>query len=94
MIIEFPDCKFRISGESVDWQIQYPRKRKDSETWEGRYFFPNLENAIAKAYELSLRESGNTVDVRALPGECRKVKESLLRAVRRALADREGRGAA
>lgn len=87
MIIEIPDCKFRISGESADWQIQYPRKRKDGEIWEGKYFFPNLDTTIAKAYELALRESPAKVDLKAAADECRKVKESLVRAVRKAVAD-------
>ena len=89
MVIEIPGCKFRIKGTGTDWQIQYPTKeRKDGkgEPWVGKYFFGSLAYAVDKAYELALRESDCEIDISGLPDECRKVKDSLLRAVRKALS--------
>ena len=89
MIIEIPDCRFRIKGEECDWQVQYPKKRNGEQTFEGKYFYPTLDEAIAKAYELALRESGSTadltVDLKAALAECRRVKSGLEGAVRKAM---------
>lgn len=87
MIIEIPGCSFRIKGEKLDWQIQYERNRKTREnTWEGKYFFPSLDFAINKAYELALIENAQTVDIADVSGECRKVKDELIAAVRKAVS--------
>ena len=87
MIIEIPGCDFRIKGDRLEWQIQYEVKRSRSEnTWEGRYFFPALEHAVSKAYELALASSPDVVDISTAVRECRRVKDELLRAVKRANA--------
>ena len=84
MIIEIPGCSFRVSGEGIDWQIQYEKKRKTREnTWEGRYFFPSLEFAIGKAYELALMENTQTVDISQICDECTRIKKQLIAAVRK-----------
>ena len=86
MIIEIPGCSFRIKGEKLDWQIQYEVNRKTREnTWEGKYFFPSLDFAISKAYELALIENAQTVDNADVSSECRKVKDELIAAVRKAV---------
>lgn len=96
MIIEIPGCKWRIRGGEGQWSLESPyTDNKTGETaWRGRYFYASLPYAVDKAHELMLQESADAVRFADAPGECRKAKESLLRAVRRALADREGRGAA
>lgn len=87
MVIEIPGCKFRIKGEALDWQIQYPQARKDGGTsWNGKYFFPSLSFAIGKAYEMALRESDVTVDISEVRAECERVKDMLVQAVREAVA--------
>ena len=85
MVIEIPGCNFRIKGEDCDWQIQYRQKRgEDGESWNGKYFFPSLDFAIGKAYELILRNSAAKVDVKKAADECRRVKDELIAAVRKA----------
>ena len=87
MVIEIEGCDFRISGSDTDWQVQYPWTDKKGEVqWKGRYFFPSLDFAIAKAYELALRESPAKVDIKQASAECAKVKDALIRAVRKAVA--------
>lgn len=87
MIIEIPGCDFRISGESFDWQIQYEHVRKNGEnTWDGKYFFPSLEFAIGKAYELALIENATTVDISQICNECTSIKKQLIAAVRKAVS--------
>ena len=88
MVIEIPGCKFRISGESCDWQVQYPGKSKGEGVWRGVYFYPTLEGAVSKAYELALRDSEAKVDLKAALAECRRVKTSLEKAVKAAVACR------
>lgn len=60
MIIQVPDSKWRIYGESKQWQVQRPNKGKKGKDggWEGVYFYSLLEHAVEKAYELALREAG------------------------------------
>lgn len=84
MIVTFEDCNFRINGVGTDWQIQYRQKRNGEEFWNGRYFFPSLDFAISKAYELMLIKSSATVDVQGAVEECKRVKDALVKAVRRA----------
>lgn len=86
MIVEIPGCKFRIKGEDTDWSIQYPQKRGDGVSWNGRYFFSAIEHAVLKAYDLALRELDATVGLADVPAECRKVAEKLERAVKAAMA--------
>lgn len=84
MVIEIPGCKFRIKGGGLDWQVQYPQERKDGkgDGYAGRYFFPSLDFAVAKAYELALMESAETVGIAEVPAECRRVKDELVAAVK------------
>jgi len=84
MIIKLPGCDWRIAGSGTDWQIQYPKHRKDREdTWEGKYFHRSLAHSIEKAYEIALRESPETAtDLKSMLAECRRVKTELLNAVR------------
>lgn len=86
MVIEVPGCKFRIGGSGIDWQVQYPWNGKDGGTqWKGKYFFPSLEFAVAKAYELALMDKADTVDMAEVPAECRRVKDELVAEVRKAV---------
>ncbi len=87
MIVEIPGCKFRVSGEDCDWQVQYPQKRGDGTSWNGRYFYSHLEHAMAKAYELMLRESDAAVGFADVPTECRKAKDALVRAVKKVVGE-------
>lgn len=86
MIINIPGCNFRINGSGLDWQIQYRQARGDNgESWNGKYFFPSLDFAIAKAYELLLKESDSEVGIGSVVNECRRVKDELVAAVREAV---------
>ena len=77
----------RISGEGIDWQVQTTHKKgKSAGEWYGRYFFPSLEHAVGKAYELALMADEKNVGLADVPAECARVKESLLKAVRKAVA--------
>ena len=88
MIIEIPGCGFRIKGEDTDWAIQYRQKRgEDGESWNGKYFYGSLEYAVAKAYELALRESDSHVDMDGAVAEVRKTSDKLIKAVRKALKE-------
>ena len=86
MIIEIPGHKFRVKGCEADWQVQYPNgtAKDGSQAWAGRYFFPSLEHAMGKAYELVLLESPEAAGFADVPAECRRVKDELIAAVRRA----------
>lgn len=89
MVVEIPGCSFRISGEACDWQIQYEHERKNAtNTWEGKYFYPHLDLAVAKAYELALRESKVVATTfKEMQDECKRVKDSLLKAVKKAVSE-------
>lgn len=89
MVIEIPGCNFRIKGADCDWQVQCKGRKKDGGEgdWASKYFFPSLDYAVGKAYELMLMGKGKSIDIRELPDECRKTKESLLRAVRKAVKE-------
>lgn len=92
MIIQLPEWKdWRISGESLDWQIQELAKDKTKEggtRWKATNFFPTLEAAIGHAYERTLRESPKTaVDIREVAAECERVKARLIKAVRKAVGE-------
>lgn len=57
MIVQLPEWDgWRVSGESLDWQIQTRKKRKTGETWEMTNSFQTLEHAIGFAYERTLKE--------------------------------------
>ena len=85
MVIEIEGCGFRIKGTGVDWAIEYPNKGQKS-GWKGRYFYPSLEHAIGKAYELAIMESPKeAVDIREAAAECERVKTRLLKAVKKAV---------
>lgn len=86
MVIEIEGCGFRIKGTGVDWAIEYPNKGQKS-GWKGRYFYPSLEHAIGKAYELAMMELSETVDIREVAAECERVKVRLLKAVRKAVGE-------
>lgn len=88
MIIEFEGCSFRIKGERNEWQVQYPRERKDGrgDGWEGKHFFPSLRWALDKAYELALQEDADTVDVKAAIGKFERAKDAMIKACERAVA--------
>lgn len=87
MIIEIPGCKFRIKGAGAEWQVQFPQSRKDGsgDGYAGKYFFPSLDFAIAKAYELALCDSTENVELKDAAEKCRKVKDELVKAVRKAV---------
>lgn len=92
MIVQLPEWDgWRVSGEGMDWQIQVQiRKGKKAGQWEATNSFPTLDSAIGFAYERTLRKNGLvTDDLREAEGECRKLKDSLLKAVRKAVADSE-----
>lgn len=86
MVIEIEGCGFRIKGTGVDWAIEYPNKGQKS-GWKGRYFYPSLEHAIGKAYELAMMEPSETVDIREVAAECERVKARLVKAVRKAVGE-------
>jgi len=85
-VIQLPEWGgWRVAGSDTDWQVQTLKRRKDGDSWEGTNFFPSLEFAIAKAYERALRESGADIESgEQLVAECRRVKDELAKAVRRA----------
>lgn len=88
MIVEIPECNFRIFGNDPDWQIQFRQKRgENGESWNGKYFYPHLEYAVMKAYELMLMKSDAVVQFADVPAECEKVKKQLVTAVKRALKE-------
>lgn len=90
MIIQLEEWKnWRISGESLDWQIQeYVKDAKEPSgyRWKGTNFFPSLDAAMSHAYERTLRESKATaVEIREVLAECEKVKARLLKAAKKAV---------
>ena len=89
MVIQLPEWDgWRISGESLAWEIQVQKKNgKKAGEWNAVKWFPSLDSAVACAYEKALKENGLvTDDLREAEKECRKVKDSLLKAVRKAVA--------
>lgn len=86
IVIQLPDWDgWRIAGSDNEWQMQRIVKGKHGETWKGTNFWPSIEFAVGAAYERTLRERGVTVDLRDVPDECRKAKEELVKAVRKAV---------
>ena len=86
MVIQLPEWDgWLIEGSGLDWQVRKRKKRKGGGyKWEATNFFPTLDSAVAFAYERTLKESGLvTDDLREAEKECRKVKDSLLKAVRK-----------
>ena len=90
MVIQLPDWDgWRIYGESLAWEIQVQQKKgKKAGEWNAVRWFPSLDSAVACAYEKALKENGLvTGDLREAEKECRKVKDSLLKAVRKAVVE-------
>ena len=90
MIIQLPEWeKWRISGESLDWQVQELTKDKskpNGEYWRGVNFFSTLDAALGYAYERSLREGNTRIElIREVHIACEKTKSGLLREARKAL---------
>ena len=87
MIIEIPECKYRIRGEGRQWTVEAPYENsKTGETgWNGQYFYGQLEFAVMKLYELALRESDEIAEFADVPEKCRDVSNKLLKAVRKAV---------
>ena len=83
MVIEIPGCEFRINGGGTEWAVEYPAKDRGAATWRGRYFFPSLEFAIGKAYELALIAKESTVDISQACEECTRIKKQLIASVRK-----------
>jgi len=86
MVIQIDGCSFRINGTATDWAIEYPNKGQKS-GWKGQYFYSSLEYAVAKAYELALRESDSHVDMDGAVEEVRATSGKLVKAVRKALKE-------
>ena len=91
MIIKLPEWDgWRVAGSDTDWQIQeYVKDAKadGGHRWKGVNFFGSLEHAIGFAYERTLRERGEKVgEENAWLDECRRVKKSLLAAVKKVVA--------
>lgn len=84
MIVDIPNCRWRIRGESTQWTVECENEKRAG-GYREMYYFPSLEHAIGKAYELMLRESDATVDISDVPAECRKAKDALVKAVRKAV---------
>lgn len=86
-VIELPEWggRWRIEGEELDWQIQEyePHGGRDGgERWRGVNFFPHLSDALAKAYERTLRETGKRfTDINDVARECERVKRELVSAL-------------
>lgn len=90
MVIQLPEWRsWRVSGSGREWEVQrlVLNKKTNAGEWRATNFFPQLEFAIAFAYERALRESGvEALTAADAVGECRRVKDELLRAVKRANA--------
>lgn len=86
MVVKIPGRDdLRIVGEDLDWQVQKKHlKGKQAGEWYTTNYFTSLDHAILFIYESILRRSRKNVDLKEALEECRKVKESLSRAVRRA----------
>jgi len=87
MIIEIPGYEdLRISGENLDWQVQSVLKGgKSAGEWRATNYFPSLEYAIAFVYEKSLRDMDKELGYAEIPDACRKVKNELVKAVKKAV---------
>ena len=86
MVIEIPGTdEWRICGASDGWQIQKRTKKRGEYFWNATNYFTSLEYAVGFAYEKMLRGKDAAVGMQNVPVECRKVKESLLKAARKAL---------
>ena len=85
MIIKLPEWDgWRIAGSGIDWQVQKFIKRKDGEQWQATNYYMSLDSALAAAFERTLRESNEKAEtVREMKKECKRVKDALLREVRK-----------
>ncbi len=89
MLIELPEWTgLRIEGDDGEWQVQRKyEKGKNAGSWYTTNFFPSIEHAIGFAYEKSLRKSAKKAEtIESAMGECRRVKDELIKAVRKAVA--------
>lgn len=87
MIIEIPGRDdLRICGEGTDWQVQSVYKNgKRAGEWFGTNFFSGAEFAVGFVYEKLLRDKDAAIQVGDLPNECKRVKEDLMKSVRKAV---------
>ena len=88
MIIQLPEWDgWRISGESIAWEVQAITKKGE---WRATNYFSTLDAAMGYAYERTLRECGigHVVDMtREALIQCEKTKSALLKAVRKAVKE-------
>ena len=88
LIIQLPEWDgWRISGESLAWEVQKVVHKKQGDVWEATNYFSTLDAAMGYAYERTLREcgTGHVVDMtREALVACERTKSSLLKAVKAA----------
>lgn len=89
MVIEIPGYEdLRISGDNLDWQVQTVAKGgKSAGEWRASNYFPSLEHAIAFVYEKVLRDMDKKLGYTEVPDACRKVKNELVKAVKKAVSE-------
>ena len=90
MVIQLPEWDgWRISGDRNDWQIQTVQKDgKNAGEWRGIKYFNALEWAVNAAYEKALKESPLVAStLEGASAECKRIKDSLARAVRKAVKE-------
>ena len=90
IVIQLPEWDgWRIAGSDNDWQMQVYKEnggKANGPRWVGTNFWPSLDFAIGSAYERTLRECGKDFkSLEELVDECRRVKDELVKAVRKAV---------
>lgn len=87
MIVEIPGRDdLRIEGTSLDWEVQTAIKNgKQAGEWKSTNYFPTLDSAIEFVYERKLKEDDKVLFPADVVSECRKLKNSLVREVRKAV---------
>lgn len=86
-VIQLPEWDgWRIAGNDREWQIQRRSEGRNGVEWRGTNYWPSIEYAVGFAYERTLRELGEEFESLDLfVAECRRVKDELVKAVRKAV---------
>ena len=85
-VIQLPEWSdVRIAGSGNDWQIQTLRPNGD---WRGTNFYSQLQYAVGEMFERTMRDKDkNAKEPNEWFEDCKRVKDSLVRAVKKAVKE-------
>lgn len=84
MIVRITGTNMVVKKYEAGWCIAKPGKKKP-DVYHGFAYYPTLDGAIGKAYELALMDMDVEVDLSEVPAVCKSLKDALLEEVRKAV---------